>query len=132
MRVALLLGLITIVGVTEIFADLALKQWAIQTKAEKSHWGLIAGAAIYAVVGVLYGLSLLFGKLSIANTIWQVFSIVVVFGIGVYMFGEKPSIGQWISTVVILVGLGLMLSAEPPADQSKKSFWTTEWAPRMP
>ena len=82
------------------------------------HWGLIAGILIYALVGLLYGVSLVYGKLSIANTIWQIMSIVIVFWIGVYMYNERPTLGQWIGVSVILVGMAFIMLAE-------KDIWTT-------
>lgn len=126
-----MIGLVIIVGVVEIFADIALKEWAISTKTvPKHHWGLIAGIGIYAVVGLLYGLSLLFGKLSIANTLWQVFSIVIVFGIGIYLYGEMPTIGQWIGLGIILLGLTCMLTGEADSWANPDTrFWHKAWSP---
>ena len=131
-RFALMIGLVIIVGIVEIFADIALKEWALSTKDthKKHHWGLLAGIGIYAVVGLLYGLSLLFGKLSIANTLWQVFSIVIVFGIGIYLYGEMPTIGQWIGLIIILVGLGCMLTGESESwTHPNTQFWHKSWSP---
>ena len=129
-RFALLIGLIIILGVVEIFADISLADWARNVRSGGSFWGLAAGVSIYALVGILYGLALLFGKLSIANTLWQVISIVIVFMIGVYMFNESPTIGQWISLVIIIVGLGCMLSADSEVWKTpNKKFWHKEWNP---
>ena len=126
----LLVSLVTIVAVVEIFADLALVEWANHQKFEKAHWGLAAGVAIYAVVGLLYGLSLLFGKISIANTLWQVLSIVIVFGIGVYMYKEVPTVGQWVGLAVILVGLVCMMTGEASTwKRPLVSTWHRPWSP---
>ena len=129
-RLALLLGIIVILGVVEIYADIALADWARNLKNGGKHWGLAAGVAIYAVVGVLYGLALLFGKLSIANTLWQVISIAIVFFLGVYMFGESPTVGQWIGLGIILIGLLCMMSGEAEVwTHPNKRFWHREWNP---
>ena len=130
MRFWLMVSLIVILGVVEIFADIALVEWANHQKLLKAHWGLAVGVGVYALVGLIYGLSLLYGKLSIANTLWQVFSIVVVFGIGVYMYSEVPTVGQWIGLVIILLGLGCMVTGEATVWLSPDTeFWHRSWTP---
>lgn len=112
MRFWLLIALICILGITEIFADISLMEWASKQRLNNVHWGLLLGIGIYALVGLLYGISLIYGKLSVANTIWQVLSIVIVFGIGIYTYREAPTIGQWIGVGVIVLGLGLIIFSE--------------------
>ena len=126
-----LLGIIALLGVIEIFADIALADWAYAFKAGgKTYWGLAAGIAVYAVVGIIYGLSLLFGKLAIANTLWQVLSIILVFFIGVYMFKETPTVGQWIGLLVITLGLVFMLTGEDAIwKKPNRGFWHHKWSP---
>lgn len=112
MRFWILLLLIFILGVTEIFADVSLMEWASKQRLQNVHWGLVTGIAIYALVGLLYGISLIYGKLSVANTVWQVLSIVIVFGLGIFLYKEAPTIGQWLAVGLILVGLGLIIFSE--------------------
>ena len=119
MRFWLLLALICILGVTEIFADISLMEWASKQRLKNIHWGLATGIGIYALVGLLYGISLVYGKLSVANTIWQVLSIVIVFAIGIYTYREAPTFGQWIGVAIILAGLGCIIFSE-------KDIWPVE------
>ena len=131
MRFWLLIALICILGVTEIFADISLMEWASKQRLSNVHWGLLVGIGIYALVGLLYGISLIYGKLSVANTLWQVFSIVIVFGIGIVAYNEAPTIGQWIGVLVILVGLVLIILSERDVWPANKRWPVvhTRWSP---
>ena len=131
MRFWLLIALICILGVTEIFADISLMEWASKQRLSNVHWGLLVGIGIYALVGLLYGISLIYGKLSVANTLWQVFSIVIVFGIGVVAYNEAPTIGQWVGVLIILVGLGLIILSERDVWPANKHWPVlhTRWSP---
>lgn len=129
MRFWFVLAFILILSVVEIFADLSLAEWANTQRFLNQHWGLVAGVGIYAIVGVLYGISLVYGKLSIANTIWQIMSIVIVFWIGVYMYKERPSIGQWIGVSVIILGMAVIVLAEKDVWTTTHPIWHKPWSP---
>lgn len=133
MRFLLLISFICILSVVEIFADLSLMEWASKFRSKNQHWGLIMGIGIYALVGLLYGISLIYGKLSVANTVWQVLSILIVFFIGVYVYSESPTVGQWVGVVIIIVGLMCVLASEPDIwpPNWRLSFWHKAWKPQL-
>lgn len=102
----LLFVAVCVVAVVELAADYLLKRWSCN---HKHWWYLVAGMAVYAVVGCGYGVALLLGDLTIANSIWQVLSVVSVTLMGVFLFREKPTFGQWTGIAIITIGLLVML-----------------------
>lgn len=102
----MLLAAICVVAFIELAADYFLKKWSSN---HRHWWYLVAGMAVYALVGCSYGLSLLMGDLTIANSIWQVLSVVSVTILGVFVFHEKPTLGQWGGIGVIILGLIVLL-----------------------
>ena len=73
----------------------------------------IAASAIYgfAVVPLLIK-NLEYEGIGLVNFIWNVFSTIIMFLIGIYVFGEKIAGVQLIGIVVSLAGLGLILMAD--------------------
>lgn len=73
----------------------------------------VAAAAIYALAVVpLLLKTLQYEGIGMVNFLWNVFSTVLMFAIGVYVFGEKIASLQLIGVVLSLAGLGLILIAD--------------------
>ena len=93
-------------------AEVALKQWAGPADGTTSwtdRWGrpslLALGVVLYAVIGLVYGFALVYSTVTIANSIWQCLSILLITAIGVLFFKDKPTLIQWAGLVATLLGL---------------------------
>lgn len=119
---------VCIVALVELVADYLLKKWSFD---HRRWWFLAGGMVVYAVVGCMYGVALLLGDLTIANSIWQVLSVVSVTVMGVFLFRERPTIGQWIGIAIITAGLIVMLLGSKGIFPIlwENSFWHKEWSP---
>lgn len=106
----LLIGAVVVVASVELVADYFLKKWSHE---HRKVGYLVGGMLVYCLVGCLYGVSLLLGDLTIANSIWQVLSVVSVTFLGVVVFSERPSPVQWTGILVITAGLVTMLLGSP-------------------
>ena len=85
-------GLVSLAMALEAGAEVSLATWAQKNPVV----GLfMLGILLYAIIGAVYGYSLKYASITIANTLWQLFSIVVVGLIGVVAFKDKPTVGQW-------------------------------------
>jgi multidrug transporter EmrE-like cation transporter len=73
---------------------------------------LVLGVVAYAVIGYLYARSLEFGQISIANTLWQILSVVLVAAAGIFYFKDRLSLGQLVGLIVVTAGGVLLLSGE--------------------
>ena len=106
----IMVGAVVAVACVELLADFLLKKWAVDHRRVGL---LIGGMLVYCLVGCLYGSALLLGDLTIANSIWQVLSVVSVTFLGVVVFKERPTVGQWTGVAVITLGLLIMLTGSP-------------------
>lgn len=117
-------GLVSLAMALEAGAEVSLATWAQKNPA----MGLFAlGIFLYAVIGAVYGYSLKYASITIANTLWQLFSIVVVGLIGVFAFKDRPTVGQWTGIGFAAVGAGLILSGSPELGEGRG--WFREWSP---
>ena len=103
----ILLLLIFILTIVEVGADIYLTKWA----KTNNNVHLILGVIIYGIVGLIYGYSLKYGMLTIANAFWQIFSIILVTLVGYCMFKERPTAFQWLGLGVVLFGFIILLIA---------------------
>tara|TARA_Y100001970_G_scaffold150071_1_gene184027 strand:+ start:109 stop:501 length:393 start_codon:yes stop_codon:yes gene_type:complete len=117
-------GLVALAMALEAGAEVSLATWAQKNPAV----GLfVLGIFLYAVIGAVYGYSLKFASITIANTLWQLFSIIVVSLIGILAFQDKPTVGQWAGLGFSVIGAGIMLSGSPELGEGKG--WYREWSP---
>lgn len=73
----------------------------------------IAASAIYAfAVAPLLLKTLQYDGIGMVNFLWNVFSTIIMFAVGIYVFGEKIASLQLIGVVLSLAGLGLILIAD--------------------
>ena len=79
-----------------------------------------AASTIYgALVVPLLIKTLQYEGIGIVNFIWNVFSTIIMFTIGVYIFKEKIESLQLIGVVLSLAGLGLILMGGSSGSSSK-------------
>ena len=117
-------GLVSLAMALEAGAEVSLATWAQKNPVV----GLfVLGIVLYAIIGAVYGYSLKYASITIANTLWQLFSIVVVGLIGVVAFKDKPTVGQWTGLGCAAVGAALILSGSPELGEGKG--WYREWSP---
>ena len=117
-------GLVSIAMALEAGAEFSLATWAQKNPVV----GLfILGIILYAIIGAVCGYSLRYASITIANTLWQLFSIIVVGLIGVVAFKDRPTVGQWSGLGFAAVGATLILSGSPELGEGKG--WYREWSP---
>lgn len=107
----------------EMFAEIALNFWAKPNAWHQHYLPLVVGILLYALIGYVYGTSLRYGSVTIANCLWQCFSIIFIGCIGVLIFGDKPTRGQWWGMAIVLVGTVLMVLASPERWVSLPDSW---------
>lgn len=74
---------------------------------------IIGAASIYALAVVpLLVKTLEYEGIGMVNFLWNVFSTIIMFAIGIYVFGEKIAGLQLIGIILSLGGLGLILMAD--------------------
>lgn len=117
-------GLVALAMALEAGAEVSLAIWAQKNPAV----GLfVLGIFLYAVIGAVYGYSLKFASITIANTLWQLFSIIVVGLIGILAFKDRPTIGQWTGLGFATIGAAFILSGSPELGEGQG--WYREWSP---
>ncbi len=81
-------GLIIIAVSLEIFADIMFKKWAIDSK---NHI-LAIGLAVYFIGTFIWAISLKYGYLSTAISIFTIINLIVIVLVGVLYFKEDLSL----------------------------------------
>ena len=107
-----LILLVSIVALMEVGAEFALGL-AAREPSFRASAKFIVGVLLYAAIGVLYGYSLRHGSITIANGFWQIFSIVSISAVGIWYFGDRPTLGQIVGLLVVIIGSMLMFSGSP-------------------
>jgi multidrug transporter EmrE-like cation transporter len=75
-------------------------------------YALPIASAIYAVAVVpLLSYSLRYEGIGMSNFLWNIFSTLIMFGIGIYIFREKIQYLQLIGVCIAFLGIGLVLLA---------------------
>lgn len=75
-------------------------------------YGIVISSLLYALgVAPILAYSLQYEGIGMVNFLWNVFSTLCMFAIGIYVFKEKVHNLQLIGVGVSLVGLGLILMA---------------------
>lgn len=84
----------------------------------KIKWAIPIASFIYAffIVPLLaYGLK--YEGVGMVNFLWNIFSTIMMFFVGIYVFREKMNNLQFVGVLISLVGIGLILIA-PDAGNS--------------
>jgi len=77
-----------------------------------SNYAIPITSAIYALgVVPLINMGLQYKGIGMVNFLWNVFSTLIMFAVGIYMFKEKVNRLQIIGVLVSLLGLGLVYMA---------------------
>ena len=75
-------------------------------------WSIPLTSLNYAVIIVpLLAYSLNYQGIGMINFLWNVFSTIIMFVIGIYIFREKISYMQLIGVIISLLGLGIIFMA---------------------
>ena len=100
-QLAATLACVCILLALETGAETALKV----SSDNKSLLPLLGGVALYAAVGLVFGLALRWGggKLTIVNALWQTANLCVVTLVGVIAFKETLNPVQWIGIVLAIL-----------------------------
>jgi multidrug transporter EmrE-like cation transporter len=76
-------------------------------------WQTVAASAIFAVgVVPLLAKTLEYDGIGMVNFIWNVFSTILMFGIGMVFFSEKVTRLKTIGILLSFVGLGLIMMSD--------------------
>ena len=102
-----------VVGVIIIliaFESIAL--YGIKRSKSDKKWIYIAMAIYGLTVPLLLLKATTYEGIGIVNFFWNVFSTIMGFIIGMYLFGEKVNNIQWLGVIVSIVGMALILLSE--------------------
>jgi drug/metabolite transporter (DMT)-like permease len=100
---------IAVVSVVEAFALFFIKQGGLVSA--------IKASLIFALAVVpLLMQAMKYGGIGLINFMWNIFSTVIGFGIGVYFFGEKIHGMQQVGIAICLLGL-LIIEMAPKKDK---------------
>lgn len=109
--------------VLEILAEVVLNIWAKPTEASQNiprGLFLVSGLVLYCLIGLVYGNALKHGEVTLANAMWQCLALLTVTAVGVSVFGDRPSTGQWAGIGIAALGFVVMLSGS-------KELGTGKW-----
>lgn len=116
-------GLVLVCVVLEILAEVVLNIWAKPTEASQNiprGLFLVSGLVLYCLIGLVYGNALKHGEVTLANAMWQCLALLTVTAVGVSVFGDQPSTGQWAGIGIAALGFVVMLSGS-------KELGTGKW-----
>lgn len=125
------IGFVCVCVLLETLAEIVLNKWAKpgSTNGGKA-WMMAVGITFYIGIAVVYGFGLKYGSVTIANAWWQCLSLVTITLVGVYMFHNKPTIGQWCGVCVLFAGTLLLLAGSPEFKRtSSDTIWFKKWSP---
>jgi drug/metabolite transporter (DMT)-like permease len=108
----IVLKLVSVCVVLELLAEIALN---VRAKADTPPWMpgwtlLALGILLYVAVAVVYGESLRYGEVTISNAMWQCLALLIVTIVGVFLFKDRPSVGQWVGLGIVTAGFVIVLS----------------------
>ena len=131
MNTWVVIGFVIVCVVLETFAEISLNKWAQKTTDGRNKtWMMAVGIVLYIGIAVTYAFALKNGTVTVANAWWQCLGLIVITLVGIYLFHDKPTIGQWIGIIVVAVGTILLLSGSPEFKSSgNTSAWFQEWSP---
>jgi multidrug transporter EmrE-like cation transporter len=76
-------------------------------------WNIATASAIFAVAVVpLLAKALTYEGIGMVNFVWNVFSTLIMFFIGVYIFSEKITALKTIGICIALLGIGIIIVAD--------------------
>lgn len=76
-------------------------------------WNMISASAIFAFAVVpLLSKALQYEGIGMTNFIWNVFSTLIMFFIGICIFAEKITTLKTIGIVIALLGIGIIILAD--------------------
>ena len=107
-RMSIAVWLVILIGLLECVGDVVLKHWADgPTEVNRN---IIMGTALYAMIGILYGVSLRYGMLSVVSSIWQGVSLLFTFLLATIYFKERPTRSQIGCIALVMLGtVGLIV-----------------------
>lgn len=92
-------GLIILSVILEIFSDILFKKWAVESR----NMFLLVGLSVYFVGTIIWAVSLRYGHLSKAISIFTVLNLIVIVLVGVIYFKEDLSLVNKLG-----IGLGIL------------------------
>ena len=101
-----LVGLITILVITETVAQIFLERGALELKKEHKKYLFIGvGVLLYSFVGYFYYLALE-SKISLAivNIIWQTMTIILISFVSMFIFKQPLSNKQIVGIIIVIIG----------------------------
>ena len=122
------IGLVVGCVVLELVAEYALNTWAKSTpqNAPQNRWWLGGGIALYIAIAIVYGWSLMYGQVTIANAMWQCLALVFITIIGVAVFKDRPTLGQWVGLGIATVGFIVLVSGSKEfGSKTRRQAWFT-------
>ena len=104
-----------IIVIAEVLAIWLLTEWS---KKDETYI-IILGIISYIIVAIFFALlmrTIKGDKLAIVNAIWQVFGLIAVTILGIWLFKEKLLLYEWIGVALAIVALILLCVGEVVKD----------------
>ena len=118
-----IIALVLLCVVLEIIGEITLKWWTINS----TWYYLLGGILSYILIAIVYGYALKQGSLIVANGLWQIFALVIISIIGVVMFRESLTLGQWFGLTLALVGMVVFFTGLPEMANARADGWFSQW-----
>lgn len=118
-----IVGLVLVCVFLEIVGEITLKWWTI----DATWYYMLFGILSYLCIAVVYGFALKQGSLVVANGLWQIFALIIISVIGVIMFKESLTVGQWFGLTVALIGMIVFFTGLPELADKTSTGWFASW-----
>jgi multidrug transporter EmrE-like cation transporter len=104
------LYVVGVILILVLFESVAL--FGIKRAKTEDKWIYISMAIYGLAVPLLLYRAVQYEGIGIVNFFWNVFSTIMGFIIGIYLFSEKVNNIQWLGVIVSIVGMALILLSE--------------------
>ncbi len=136
MNTWIVIGFVCVCVLLETLAEIFLNKWAKPTfraNTDGKAWMMVLGIVLYVGIAVAYAFALKHGSVTVANAWWQCLSLIVITIVGIYMFRNRPTIGQWCGICLVFFGTIMLLAGSPEfkGASNTSSVWFKEWSPYM-
>jgi multidrug transporter EmrE-like cation transporter len=128
MNTWIVIGFVCVCVLLETVAEIVLNKWA-KPKFGGGNSLMVIGIACYVGIAVAYAHGLSHGSVTVANAWWQCLSLIVITVVGITMFRNRPTIGQWCGISIVAFGTVLLLAGSPELKGASTSAWFKEWSP---